>query len=84
MGALIVPSVLPKVALATACISGVGALLGSTGPTLIIGYIGLLGLYILILALLGELTWEDLQPLMLWRSQSQAPLAPSPSERGAG
>jgi O-antigen/teichoic acid export membrane protein len=68
MGALMVPAVLPKVALATACMAGVWALLEPTGPMLIIGHIGLLGLYALILALLGELTWEDLQPLMFWRS----------------
>jgi O-antigen/teichoic acid export membrane protein len=68
MGALMVPAVLPKVVLATACIAGVWTLLESTGPMLILGHIGLLGLYALILALLRELTWEDLQPLMFWRS----------------
>jgi stage V sporulation protein B len=68
MGALIAPSVLPKVMLATACISGVEALMGSTGPTLMIGNIGLLALYGLILVLLGELTQEDLRPFLRWRS----------------
>jgi hypothetical protein len=49
-------------------LTGVGTLLGATGPMLILEDIGLLGLYALILVLLGELTREDLQPLMLWRS----------------
>ena len=72
IGALIAPTVLPKVALATACIIAVGVLLEFSGPMLLIGYSGLLGLYALILVLLGELTREDLQPLIFWRSQAVA------------
>jgi stage V sporulation protein B len=74
MGALVVPPVLARAAFATACIAGIGTQVELTGAILIVGGIGLLGLYLIILALLGELTWEDLQPFMLWRS----PVAPKP------
>jgi hypothetical protein len=66
MGPLMVPAGLLKVALATAVMVAVGTQLTLSGPMLLIGYVGLLSLYALVLMLLGELTREDLRPFALW------------------
>jgi O-antigen/teichoic acid export membrane protein len=79
MGALIAPAVLWKVALATAGITAVGIRVMPPGPTLIIGGLGLLALYALILVLLGELTRGDLRPFLLWRSPTAAVTVSEPS-----
>jgi O-antigen/teichoic acid export membrane protein len=78
IGALVAPIVLLKVALATACITIVGMLLELSGPLLLIGYSGLLGLYAVILMVLGELTRGDLRPLLFWRSATVSEVLSDP------
>jgi stage V sporulation protein B len=69
-GLLVLPSSLMKVVLATVCMAVVAGLVSASGPLLVLQYMGLLGLYALTLAFLGELTWKDFQPFALWRRRS--------------
>jgi len=48
--------------------AGIASQLTVTGPLLAIFYLCCLGIYVLALVLLGEVTWEDLEPLAFWRS----------------
>lgn len=69
-GSMLTPSILIKVSIATAIVVAVGAQLSVTGPLLLLQYIGLITLYAFTLAMLGELTWQDLQSFALWQRES--------------
>jgi O-antigen/teichoic acid export membrane protein len=73
-GKVVRPSVCLKVLVATTCLGILAALISAPGALLPLLHIGLLGIYLLILALLGELRREDLRPFALWRmNSSRAP-----------
>jgi stage V sporulation protein B len=68
-GSVIEPSTFLKVILATALMAVVSTQMPVAGLWLPLKYLFLSGLYALALALLGELTWYDLQPFALWRRE---------------
>ena len=58
-----------KVLLATALVAVVATQVPAGGTWLLVEYLFLLGLYILSLVLLRELTWDDFQIFALWRRE---------------
>jgi O-antigen/teichoic acid export membrane protein len=58
-----------NVIIAVVLMAGVASQLTLMGPSLAISYLGCLGIYVLALVLLGEVTWEDLEPLAFWQSR---------------
>jgi len=69
-GLRVASAVLKKVAVATAVMMIIAMQLRLEGPLLIPAYVALLGGYAITLAILGELTRDDLQPFVLWRRES--------------
>jgi stage V sporulation protein B len=69
-GMLLPPATLLKGAAATVVMVSVGAQVAVPGALLALQYVGLLGVYVLALAVLGELRWEDLRPFALWRREA--------------
>jgi hypothetical protein len=67
---LLPPATLLKGAAATVVMVSVGAQVAVPGALLALQYVGLLGVYVLALAVLGELRWEDLRPFALWRREA--------------
>jgi stage V sporulation protein B len=68
-GALIQPSTLVKGIVAAAIMAIIDTQVSLPGLLLPLQYLSLLGIYALILAVLGELKREDVQPLLLWRRE---------------
>jgi O-antigen/teichoic acid export membrane protein len=68
-GPLIEFSTFVRVVLATAVMALVATQIMLAGPWLLLKYVCLLGVYSVALAFLGELTWDDLQPFVLWRRE---------------
>lgn len=68
-GPLITKSTFVKVILSTAVAAILSIELTAVGHLLILKYAGVFGVFILILAILGELRLEDIQPFMLWRRE---------------
>jgi O-antigen/teichoic acid export membrane protein len=68
-GSLIQPTTLLKAVLATVLMAFVAIHLTHTGLWLIPKYLLLLSLYCIVLAILGELTWDDLHPFVFWREE---------------
>jgi O-antigen/teichoic acid export membrane protein len=66
-GPFLMPPVLIKVTAATALMVTLGTQISVIGPLLLLKFSGLLGFYVFVLAILGELRHEDLQPLVFWR-----------------
>jgi O-antigen/teichoic acid export membrane protein len=71
LGSLIRFRTLLNVMIAILLMAAIATQFTVTGPLLAIFYVGCLGIYGLGLVLLGEVTWEDLEPLALWRSSSK-------------
>lgn len=58
-----------KAALAICLMGGIASQITARGPLLAAAYVGCLGIYVLGLVLLGEVTREDLEPFAFWRSR---------------
>jgi stage V sporulation protein B len=65
-GALLAPLTLLRVGAATAVMLLIGAQVSITGPWLLVKLSALLGLYVVLLGVLKELTRQDLHPFALW------------------
>lgn len=68
-GCLMELSTVINVVVATAVMTLAATQMTVTGPWLLLKYFLLVSLYCMVLALLGELTWHDLQPFALWRRE---------------
>jgi len=60
-------AVLARTAVAAAAVYGVGLLVPAGGWLVLMKAAGLAGLYLLLLAVLGELRLRDVEPLLFWR-----------------
>lgn len=69
-GALLKPLSVMRVALGTAAVVFLGGHLPGGGLWLVIELAGLMGLYVALLAALGELTRQDLHPFAVWRTSA--------------
>jgi hypothetical protein len=69
-GMLLPPATLVKGVAATVVMVSIGAQIAVPGLLLVLQFLGLLGVYALALAVLGELKWEDLRPFALWRREA--------------
>jgi O-antigen/teichoic acid export membrane protein len=69
-GGLMSPSTLLKGVLATAVMVIVASQLPGSASMLPLRYVSLLGLYVVVMVILGELRREDLQPFALWRRKA--------------
>ena len=65
-GTLIKPATAIRVAIATSVIVYASTAISAVGPILVVKLGGLLVVYLVILALLGEITRSDLKPFAVW------------------
>jgi stage V sporulation protein B len=72
-GMLLPSATLVRGVAATVVMVSVGAQVAVPGLLLALQYLGLLGVYVLALAALGELRWEDLRPFALWKREATGP-----------